>query len=1148
MSDSQTLLLKTRRFLPLFMTQALGALNDNLFKNALALLIVYRIAESAGINGQVMVTVAGGLFILPFFLFSATAGQIADKFEKSRLIRTIKAAEVAIMALGAGALLLGNVTLLMSVLFLMGMQSAFFGPVKYAILPDHLGADELISGNGLIEAGTFLAILAGTIAGGLLILQEGGPVIVAASVVLIALAGLASSTAIPRAPAPDLALKIDPNILREAWSLVSMARTRRSIFLSILGISWFWLVGATFLAQFPAFAKDVLGADETVVTLFLTLFSVGIGAGSLICNRIQKGEITARYVPLAAIGMTIFIADLFFATSGRAAAGPLIGAWDFLGQPANLRIAFDLLAIAVCGGLFIVPLYALLQSRSDAAFRSRTIAANNIVNALFIVTGALVAAAMLAFGLSVPAVFAALAVGNGIVAIYVCGLLPDVLLKGIAVSLLKLLYRVEITGLEHHAKAGKRAVIVVNHISFLDAAVLAAFLPVKPMFAVNTHIAQAWWMRLLLKAVDSFPVDPTNPMSPKGLIKAVREDRHCVIFPEGRVTVTGALMKVYEGPGMVADKADAMLLPIRIDGAQYTRFSRVRDKFRVRWFPKITVSILPPRRFEIPDDTAGRERRRIAGTKLYDVMSEMIFETENHKQTLFDALLEAQALHGRRHAIAEDVERKPIAYGRLVTGALVLGRKLAARTRPDAPVGFLLPNSVGGVVTFFALQAFGRVPAMLNFSAGPKPMLAACAAAQIETIVTSRRFVSLGKLEDAVAALSEKAEIVYLEDLRREISTLDKLSGLFARHFADAVHAGHAGSPDDPAVILFTSGSEGIPKGVVLSHTNLLANRHQLAARIDFNPTDIVFNALPIFHSFGLTGGTLLPVLSGVKTFLYPSPLHYRIVPALVYDTNATILFGTDTFLTGYARVAHPYDFYSLRYVFAGAEKVKDATRRVWADKFGLRILEGYGATETAPVIAANTPMHYKAGTVGRAMPGIGCELEPVPGIEMGGRLVVTGPNVMLGYLRADNPGVLEPVVNGRYDTGDIVTIDDEGFIAIQGRAKRFAKIAGEMVSLTAVEALAAAAWPDHMHAAVAVPDPRKGEQIVLLTEHGSADRAALSEQARTEGLSELAVPAAVRPVDAIPVLGTGKVDYVGAEALLDASGNGESPKEMAHA
>jgi len=391
----------------------------------------------------------------------------------------------------------------------------------------------------------------------------------------------------------------------------------------------------------------------------------------------------------------------------------------------------------------------------------------------------------------------------------------------------------------------------------------------------------------------------------------------------------------------------------------------------------------------------------------------------------------------------------------------------------------------------------------------------------------------MGELQETIAVLSESAEVVYLEDIRAEISLLDKLKGMLMTPFARSIHRKQDVSANDPAVVLFTSGSEGTPKGVVLSHGNLLSNRAQLSARIDFTASDTVFNALPMFHSFGLTGGTLLPILSGTKTFLYPSPLHYRVVPPLVYDSNATIMFGTDTFLSGYARVADPYDFYSLRYVFAGAEKVKDETRRTWADKFGLRILEGYGATETSPVIAVNTPMHFKAGTVGRVLPGIDCELQPVPGIEKGGRLIVTGPNVMLGYLRAENPGVLERAEGQRYDTGDIVSIDTEGFVTIEGRAKRFAKIAGEMISLTAVEGLAQQAWPGQQHAVVSIPDDRKGEQLVLVTDHAEAAREDFSRIAKQEGVSELMVPKDIRHVDEVPVLGTGKVDYVAVQKLV---------------
>jgi len=1134
MSQSQFHLLRNRRFLPLFVTLFLGAGNDNLFKNAIAVLVLYRIAEQAAFDGEVLVTVAAGIFILPFFLFSATGGQLADKLDKSLLIRAVKLAEVVIMALGAVALFTGDVYFMLGILFLMGTQSAFFGPVKYSILPVHLHEDELIGGNALLEAGTFIAILLGTITGGLLVLTENGIAFISTGIVGLSLIGLAASFAIPRAEAPQPDLAINPNLLSETWATIRRATRERAIFLSILGISWFWLVGATLLAQFPNLAKFVFHADNQVVTLLLVVATVGIALGSFLCDSLLKGEVSAKYVPFAAFGMSVFLFDLYLACPEPGTAdGPLMGIGAFLESAGNWRILFDLFAVTVCGGIFTVPLYAILQSRSDEAERSRVIAGNNILNALFMVVGAAVAAVMLGNDFTVPELILVMAAVNGVVTVYICGLLPDAVIKAFLISLLKLCYRVEVRGLKNYAKAGKRAVVVVNHVSYLDAVLLAVFLPVKPMFAINTQIAGQWWMKPFLRLVDAFPMDPTNPMATKSLIKAVREDRHCVIFPEGRITVTGALMKVYEGPGMIADKADAMLVPVRVDGAQYSPFSRLRGKVRIRWFPKVTVTILPPRRFEIPADIVGRARRQLAGIKLYDVMSDMIFETCDRRQTLFEALLNAQRVNGRKQLIAEDVERNPIGYGRFVLGSLVLGRQLAPLTRKGEYVGVMLPNSVGAVVAFFALQAFGRVPAMLNFSTGTKNMIAALTAARIKTVLTSRRFVETARMTETVESLGAHAEIIYLEDLKDRISVVDRVWGAISSPFARSIHKRLRIGPDDPAVVLFTSGSEGTPKGVVLSHANLLANRYQLAARIDFNPTDIVFNALPIFHSFGLTGGTLLPILSGIKTFLYPSPLHFRIVPALVYDTDATIMFGTDTFLAGYARVAHPYDFYSVRYVFAGAEKVKEETRKTWADKFGLRILEGYGATETSPILSTNTPIHFKPGTVGRFMPGIEHRLEPVPGIDDGGKLIVSGPNIMLGYLRAENPGVLEPPVDGRYDTGDIVSIDAEGFVTIQGRVKRFAKIAGEMVSLSAVEGYANAVWPGHMHAVISVPDARRGEQLVLVTDKPDADRDDLLNYAKDQGIAELMVPKTIHAVDEIPVLGTGKVDYVEIMELL---------------
>ncbi len=1136
MSDPQFHLLRTQRFLPLFITQALGAFNDNAYKNALVMLVTYQTAIQAGMDSRLIITAAAGVFILPFFLFSAMAGQLADKFEKSRLIRHIKTLEILLMCAAVVGFWLQNVYWLMAVLFLMGAQSAFFGPLKYGILPQLLHRDELVGGNALIEAATFVMILLGTILSGLITLTEHGVALISALVVTLAVVGYTSSRFIPPAPAPAPGLVFNYNIFSETLSIMRHAATNRRVLLSILGISWFWLVGAVYLAQFPTYVRDTFGGNEEVVTLFLALFSIGIGFGSLLCNRLLKGEVSAKYTPLGALGMTVFGIDLFFASSHSQVLGTdgFVGVGAFLSVAGNWRVVVDLFLIATCGGLYIVPLYALIQTLSDPEHLSRTIASNNVLNALFMTLAMLVTMVLLKMGWSIPQIFLALALANGVITLYVCKLLPHEVVKAFARRLFRLLYRVELVGMAHYRDAGERAVIVLNHTSFLDGALVAAFLPGRPVFAVNTGIAKRWWLKPAMLAFDLLPLDPTNPMAVKTLVRAVQEGRRCVIFPEGRITVTGALMKVYEGPGAIADMTGAPIVPMRIEGAQYTPFSRLKGKVRTRWFPKITITILPPRRFDVPPEVKGKKRHALIGAQLYQIMSDMLFESSRIDQTLFSALLDARSIHGGRYRILEDIDFAPMSYNRLVLGCFVLGRVLARLTRPKECVGILLPNVIGTVVTFFGLHAFGRIPAMLNYSTGAKNMVLACQVASIKTVLTSRKFIEAGGFQDVVAALEGVVRVVYLEDVRPMVGLFDKLLGLVAARLPRLFYAGvqRASSPDDPAVILFTSGSEGTPKGVALSHRNINANRNQVSARIDFNPTDIIFSTLPIFHSFGLTGGLMLPLLSGVKAFLYPSPLHYRTIPELVYEQNATILFATDTFLTGYARAAHAYDFFSLRYVVAGAEKLRSETRTLWSEKFGIRILEAYGATEASPGVCINTPMRYRAGTVGQFLPAIRHRLVPVPGIDQGGRLEISGPNIMLGYLRAERPGEIEPTGEW-YDTGDIVDIDEEGFVTIIGRAKRFAKIAGEMVSLTAVEAHMEKLWPQYGHAVVSVPDARKGEQLVLVTEHGEADREALLASARVHGLSELMVPRTIITIEAIPVMGTGKTDYVTLQAFV---------------
>lgn len=722
------------------------------------------------------------------------------------------------------------------------------------------------------------------------------------------------------------------------------------------------------------------------------------------------------------------------------------------------------------------------------------------------------------------------------------------MLKIVLRWLLTVLFRVNVVGLDNYHQAGKRVLIVANHVSFLDPLLLGVFLPDEITFAINTHISQRWWLKPFLGLSTVFPMDPTHPLSLKALIHHMQHDTRTVIFPEGRITVTGSMMKIYDGTGMVADKSGATILPIRIDGAEYSHFSKLRGLVRLRWLPRITLHILPPTRIDTHGAFTGKLRRKYSGHVLADIMSEMQFATSHYQQTIFSALLEARSIHGGKHTVAEDLDRQPLSYDNLITRSIVIGKLIKAISSAGDNIGVLLPNSTKTLNVILGLQIYARVPAMLNYSIGSAGMISACATGQIKLVLTSRKFVDLAHLEDDAKALAQHVELVYLEDLASGLKMTDKLLALLQAKTADYWYKSSSDDADEAAVVLFTSGSEGAPKGVVLSHTNILANHKQLKARISFNPQDVVLNCLPMFHSFGFTVGTMLPVLNGMTTFFYPSPLHFAVVPEMVYEVSATILFGTNTFLAAYAKKAHPYDFYSLRYVVAGAEKLQESTRATWMDKFGIRILEGYGATETAPVAAVNTPMDYKLGSVGRLMPEMLHKLEPVPGIEHGGKLHLAGPNIMKGYLLPNNPGVLVPPSSlygeGWYDTGDIVQIDDDGFVSIQGRSKRFAKISGEMVSLTAVEQLASNAWPNAFHAAVSLPDAKKGEQVILLTTQKDATPKYLAEVSK--GVAAISLPKKLWVLEKVPVLATGKTDYQSATTLAAQLLAGSSAEDQA--
>jgi acyl-[acyl-carrier-protein]-phospholipid O-acyltransferase / long-chain-fatty-acid--[acyl-carrier-protein] ligase len=1122
-----TSLMTTRRFAPLFWCQFFSAFGDNFLKTALVFLILFQIG---GPDSAALITLAGATLIAPFFFLSGLGGELADRYDKAMVAQRLKLAEIAVAALAVAGFAFHSIVLLFVSVGLYGTIASLFGPIKYGILPDHLARAELPAGNALVEGGTFLAILIGTIVAGLAAKNGGDPIHFAWLMMVTSVACWVASRYIPPTGEGAPQLKVNRNIFSSTGTLIKYVRAEPRLWWGALVTSWFWLVGALVMSLLPPLVSQHLGGTEGVVTVFLTIFSVAVAVGSGLAAWLAHGRIILLPTLVGAVLLGLFSLDLGWTTSAIVPATHALGVGEFFSLPYSIRIGVDLGGLAIAGGLFIVPTFSAVQAWAGADHRARVVAAVNVLNAAFMVVGAIILAVLQKFGFGAPILFALIGAANLVVAVIIGRTMPASWIIDFLSIVFRVFYRLEVEGLENVAKAGDNAIIAMNHVSFLDAPVAMSLLPKRPVFAIDVAISRSWWMQPLLGVARTMALDPLKPMALRTIISAVREGNMLVIFPEGRITITGSLMKIYDGAAMIADKSDAMVVPIRIEGPERTIFSRLKStQVRRRWFPQIKVTILEPVKLNVNPELKGRKRRLAAGAALYDVMSNLMFRTAHTDRTIVEAVIEAAKVNGGKWLALEDPTSGRLTYKRLLQAIRILGAKLMPLAPEGRPIGVMLPTSNGAAVTALALMSGGRVPAMINFTAGAANILGACRAAQVDTILTAHAFVEKARLEKLIAQIENKVRIVCLEDIRKTVSFSDKLRGALR-----AKRPLVARKPDDWAVVLFTSGTEGVPKGVVLSHRNILANVAQAEARIDFGREDRLFMALPAFHSFGFMGGIVLPLISGVPTYLYPSPLHYRTVPELIYGICATYLFGTDTFLAGYARMANPYDFRSLRNIVAGGEPVKEATRRIYLEKFGLRILEGYGVTETSPVLAFNTPMFNKFGTVGRLFPGMQARLEKVEGVDDGGRLFVKGPNVMLGYLRADKPGVLEPPPDGWYDTGDIVAIDEQGYIAIKGRAKRFAKIGGEMVSLAAVEMLAAELWPNYNSAVVAVPDARKGERLILVTDKRSATRADFQTFARSKHAAELTFPSEIIVLDKLPLLGSGKPDLITLQKLVN--------------
>ncbi|MDQ7989590.1 MAG: AMP-binding protein [Candidatus Dactylopiibacterium sp.] len=672
---------------------------------------------------------------------------------------------------------------------------------------------------------------------------------------------------------------------------------------------------------------------------------------------------------------------------------------------------------------------------------------------------------------------------------------------------LRLVFRLRIHG--NPQVRAERLLIVANHESFLDELLLSLFLPQRPLVVVYASATHNRLFRLLvLRLIDYVAIDQNNPMELKSVIRLLETGRPVLIFPEGRVTTTGNLMKTYDGPGFIAAKAAATILPVRIEGAARSYFSLLRGNFQRHLFPAIRLCVQEPTRIETQKAPHG-EQHELAAQSMHRVMTGLMF-AGRAEQTLFAALVEAAGIQGRHWRLLGDVERVDFAYADLLRSAMVLGRLLAARVAEGERVGLLLPNTAAQLALVFGLGAWRRTPTLLNAGVSAGVLQVACEAAALRRIVTSRAFVEQARLQDKLAALSG-IEWIYLEDLHGAIRFTDRAWWLLWARYRP-LRVLPATRPEDPALVMFTSGSEHKCKGVQLSHRALLSNVSQLRSVLDFSVNDVVVNALPLSNPFGLTCGALIPLLCGARVFLHPSQ-HYRVIPEMASHAACTILVGTNAFLGHFGQNAHPFDLHKLRYVIAGGDRVSEEVRQLWFERFGVRIFEGYGTTETAPVISLNTQMAYRGGSVGQFLPSIRHRLTPLVGMAARfggtcGQLHVSGPNLMEGYLRHQAPGQLQPpfspVGAGWHDTGDIVEVDADGFVYVRGRVKRFHDAGGVEVSLGALELAVEAALGEP---GALLPDPLAPGELVLITTQPVGDPAALRTAILAAGFPAAAVP-----------------------------------------
>jgi len=1111
-----------RGFWALVATQFQGAFNENGLKNLVVFIILGMAMETA--HRDRLVLVVGTLFSVPFILFSMTGGFLADRYSKRTVTIWTKYFEMAVMVLSIVGLGWQNLNLEMAAVFLASTQAALFGPSKYGLLPELLPDAKLSWGNGVLELGTFLAVIAGGVSGAFLAdvfhgqQSWSGVIFLGLSVV-----GLLFALGITKVPAADPGKKFRANPIGDLWTQGRLIRHDRVLWLAVLGNTYFWFLGALLTANIVFYGSDVLHISSTRTGILQAAVAIGIGLGSLAAGYLSGGKVEYGLIPLGSVGMTVFGVLL----SGHALS--------------FTHVLLLLAALGFSAGFFAVPINALIQHRPDEKDKGGVIAAANLLS--FVGIGG-AAGAYYVFQhyahLSPPAIFLSVSLVTVAATIYVLYLLPNALLRLLLWIATHTLYRIHLEGRDNIPTKGG-ALIVPNHVSMVDAVLLIASIERPIRFLMFKGSYDHPLVKPFAKIMGVIPI--SSQLRPREMIQSLRtatqalKDGEIVcIFPEGQMTRIGQMLPFRRGMERIIKGVDAPIIPVNLGGVWGSVFSFERGRFLwklPRRFPyPVTVTFGKP----MPSTTGAQEVRQA----VQELGADAYQFRKRYMRTLHRSFVQTARRHPFRFAMADGRTPK-LSFGGALTRTVFLARRLRPVWREQKMVGILLPPSVPGALVNLAALLMGKVPVNLNYTASNEALASCAQQCQLKTVITSRAFLERVHIQPP-------GQTIMLEDLAEKPRFAERLTAAFVswllpvRLVEKAVGARERVGLDDIATIIFSSGSTGDPKGVVLTHYNVASNVEQLNQVFMLGRNDKILGILPFFHSFGFTGTLCLPTTIGMGVVFHPNPLEPRAIGALMSQYAVTFLLATPTFLQTYMRRCSPEDFGSLEYVMAGAEKLPERISVAFEDRFGIRPLEGYGCTECSPAVTVNTKdfraaefrqVGAKRASIGHPLPGISVRIvnpetfAPVPQGETG-LLLVRGPNVMQGYLNRPEK-TAEVLRDGWYNTGDIAAMDEDGFIRITDRLTRFSKIGGEMVPHIKVEDVLheIAGATEQIFAVTAVPDERKGERLIVL--HTLPDDK-LQECLTQLGKSEL--PALWKPradqfvhVDSLPYLGTGKID-----------------------